>query len=67
MRRYVLTTALLGAGCFPILLLPPITRGWLLESPGTSFALLVGAAIAIAVAFRRWIARAESLRTSGWP
>jgi hypothetical protein len=61
MPRYAALAALLGAGWFPVLLLPYLTREWLLKEPLRNILLLALASVIVALAFRHFIARASSL------
>jgi hypothetical protein len=58
--RYFVTAALLGAGWFVVLLLPGVTRGFLLEQPMQSIGFLVVASLVTAAVFARFIASASS-------
>jgi hypothetical protein len=58
--KYASAAALLGAGWFVVLLLPTTTRGWLLEEAPRNLALLVVASVVVALAFRRFIAGADT-------
>jgi hypothetical protein len=58
--RFVATAAALGAGWFVVLLVPGVTREWLLAGWLPSLACLVAASVLVALPARRWIARAET-------
>ena len=60
MARYSVTAALLGAGWFVVLLIPRITRTWLLEDVWTNLACLIITSVAVSVLCRRTIERAET-------
>jgi uncharacterized membrane protein YhdT len=60
MLRYCATAAGLGAGWFVALLIPGMTRGWLLADTWQNLACLVVASVLVAVSCRRFIGRAES-------
>lgn len=60
MLRYVAAAAALGAGWFVVLLLPAMTRDWLLAAPWRNGGLLVVSSVLVAVALRRFIASAET-------
>lgn len=65
MIAYVAVAALLGAGWFLVLLVPPVTREWLLagrNQAGLHVSLLVASSVAVAWLFRGIIARAETWR-----
>lgn len=62
MLRYGVIAALLGAGWFPVLLIPRMTRDWLLTSPWQNILCLVVASVLVAFACRRYIGRAETTR-----
>jgi hypothetical protein len=66
MVRYVLVAALLGAGWFPLMLLPPLSRGWLLEAPFQNLVLLMSSSVIVAIALRRFIAGATGMRAHVW-
>jgi hypothetical protein len=59
--RYCSTAAALGVGWFLVLLIPRMTRDWLLASVPQNLACLVAASIIVAVACRRFILRADTL------
>ena len=61
MIRYYSTAAVLGAGWFPVLLIPHITREWLLADVPQNLGCLVAASIIVASACRRFILRADTL------
>jgi len=58
--RYVTTAALLGLGWFVVLLLPGMTRGWLVENALSGLLLLPLASVLVALTFRGFIARAAT-------
>jgi hypothetical protein len=60
MLRYCATAGGLGVGWFAVLLLPSVTRGWLLASPWQNLACLVVASVLVAVVCRRFIGRATT-------
>lgn len=62
MLRYSLTAGVLGVGWFVVLLVPGITRNWLLENPGQNLVCLVVTSVVMAVACRRYVARAYTFR-----
>jgi hypothetical protein len=57
----VLTACALGAGWFVVLLIPGLTRGWLLADPWLNLGCLATASACVAVAWRRFIADADTL------
>jgi hypothetical protein len=59
--RYGLTAAALGVGWFILLLIPRITREWLLADILQNLACLIVASVIVAVACRGFIDRAETL------
>jgi hypothetical protein len=59
--KYCVTAGGLGAGWFVVLLIPGITREWLLENPGQNLAGLVASSVLVALWCRRYIGRAETL------
>jgi hypothetical protein len=61
MLRYCAVAGGLGLGWFVVLLVPSITRGWLLENVWQNLACLAGASVIVAVWCRRFIAAAETL------
>ena len=62
MLTYCVTAAALGAGWFVVLLIPGVTRGWLLENGWQNLAFLIVSSVLVAVMCRRFIARADGLR-----
>lgn len=62
MLRYCLTAGALGAGWFPVLLVPAATRAWLLSDVPQGLGCLVAASVVVAVACRRFIGGAGTLR-----
>ena len=61
MIRYGSTAAVLGAGWFPVLLIPRISREWLLADVLQNLVCLVAASIIVASACRRFILRSDTL------
>jgi hypothetical protein len=59
--RYGSTAAVLGVGWFVVLLIPRLTREWLLANPLQNLGFLVAASIIVAVACRGFILRADAL------
>jgi len=59
--RYHLTAAALGAGWFPVLLVPGMTREYLTSDPWWNVAFLVAASVIVAAALRGYIGRASGL------
>ena len=59
--RYGLTAAALGVGWFILLLVPRITREWLLADILQNLGCLIVASVIVAVACRRFIDGAETL------
>jgi hypothetical protein len=60
MMRYCSTAAALGGGWFLVLLIPRITREWLLANVLQNLACLVVASVIVAVACRGFIDRADT-------
>jgi hypothetical protein len=60
MLRYCVTAGVLGVGWFVVLLVPGITRGWLLEEPWPNLACLVATSVLVAVTCRRFIGQAAT-------
>jgi hypothetical protein len=60
MLRYCLTAGLLGAGWFVVLMVPRITREWLLGDVWRNLISLVIASVLVAILCRRPIGRAET-------
>jgi hypothetical protein len=58
--RYVSAAAMLGVGWFVVLLVPKTTREFLLQDAARNLAFLAIASVIIAVAFRKFIAAAET-------
>lgn len=61
MLRYCLTASGLGVGWFVVLLIPGVTRGWLLADAWLSLGWLVAASVLVALLCRGFIGRAETL------
>ncbi len=61
MLRYCTTAAALGAGWFGVLLVPGMTRQWLLADIGKNLGCLVVASVVIAVVCRGFIGSADTL------
>ena len=61
MLRYCSTAGGLGVGWFVVLLIPGMTREWLLADRWQSLACLVASSVLVAVAFRRFIGGAATL------
>jgi hypothetical protein len=59
--RYCFTAAALGVGWFLVLLVPRITREWLVANILQNLGCLMVASIIVAVACRRFILRADTL------
>ncbi|MCM3880511.1 MAG: hypothetical protein ND807_10430 [Vicinamibacterales bacterium] len=59
--KYCATAAALGIGWFLVLLLPSMSREWLLADIGPNLACLVAASVIVAVGFRRYIGSAETI------
>ena len=60
MRRYYLMAAILGAGWFPVLLVPAVTRQWLLDDSVQNLGCLVVASVVVALVCRSFIGSADS-------
>jgi hypothetical protein len=60
MLRYCTTAAALGAGWFVVLLVPGMTRQWLLADIGRNLGCLAVASVVIAVVCRGFIGGADS-------
>jgi len=60
MLRYLATAALLGAGWFAVLLVPAITRGFVLQVPLQSLTFLVLSSVTVSAVFVRFVASAHS-------
>jgi hypothetical protein len=60
--RYCSTAALLSLGWFLVLLLPRLTRQWLLADVSMNVALFMATGLAVALIFRRFIASAQTFR-----
>jgi hypothetical protein len=60
MLRYCLTAGVLGVGWFGVLLIPGVTRGWLLADPWQNLGCLVAASVLVAVVCRRYIGQAAT-------
>lgn len=58
--RYCVTAGGLGFGWFLVLLIPGITRTWLLSSVGVNIACLIAASVVVALLLRRFIESAET-------
>jgi len=54
------TAGILGLGWFVVLLIPGLTREWLLSSAGMNIVCLSAASVFVALAFRRFIDSAET-------
>jgi hypothetical protein len=61
MMRYCSTAAALGVGWFLVLLVPRMTREWLLANALQNLGCLVVASVIVAVACRGFIDRADTL------
>lgn len=59
--KYYLTAGALGVGWFCVLLLPGLTREWLLSSSGQNLVCLVAASFIVAAVCRRFINCAVTL------
>ena len=59
--RYCATAGALGVGWFGVLLVPRLTREWLLADVPQNLACLVVASVVVAVVCRRYIDRADTL------
>ena len=59
--KYCATAAALGIGWFVVLLLPGMTREWLLASAFQNLACLVAASVIVALLCRRFIQGADTL------
>ena len=55
-----MTAGVLGLGWFLVLLIPGITRTWLLSSVGMNIVCLIAASVFVALVFRPFIDRAET-------
>ena len=60
MIRYAATAGVLGVGWFVVLLVPGMTRGWLLEAPWQNLLCLVLTSVIVAVLCRGYIEDAET-------
>jgi len=58
--RYCVTAGALGLGWFLVLLIPGVTRGWLLSSAGVNIACLIASSVFVALVLRRFIENAET-------
>ena len=66
MIKYVVTAAILGAGWFPLLLIPGASREWLLDAPLRNVVLLCASSVLVAVGLRRFILQATSFLEHVW-
>lgn len=62
MMTYLAAAALLGAGWFLVLCLTPMTREWLVADLVQNLVLLVVTSVVVALAFRKFIASADTFR-----
>lgn len=60
MLKYTMTAGSLGAGWFAVLLIPSLTREWLLADAVQNLACLVVASVVIAIPARGFIRRADT-------
>ena len=64
--KYFLTAGALGLGWFVVLLIPSITREWLLENSFQNLLYLIIASVLTALIGRKYIDRAENLGGYFW-
>ncbi len=64
--RYAVAAALLGAGWFPLFLIPSAPREWLLDGPLRNLAFLCVSSVLVAVALRRFILGATTFWEHLW-
>jgi hypothetical protein len=63
---YRIAAGLLGVGWFLVLLIPRLTREWLLADAGWNLALMVGSSLLTALVGRRLVAGGDSIGGHAW-
>jgi hypothetical protein len=59
--KYFLTAGALGLGWFVVLLIPSMTRQWLVEDVFLNIVFLIIASVLVAILSRKYISRSESM------